>query len=105
MSNIFKIEFYVPVEAVENVKNAVFTAGAGKIGNYDCCCWETVGTGHFRPCEGSNPYIGKQEKIEKVEELKIELVCAEEYIDQVIVALKESHPYETPAYQYWAVKA
>lgn len=104
MEKCFKLEFYVPIENADAVKNAIFAAGAGKIGNYDCCCWQTTGTGQFRPCEGSNPYLGEQDQIETVEELKVELVCAPELIEPVIAALKDSHPYETPAYQYWEVK-
>ncbi|MFZ2654069.1 MAG: YqfO family protein [Victivallales bacterium] len=99
-----KIEFYVPKTHLEKVKDAIFAAGAGKIGNYDCCCWETNGKGQFRPCEGSSPFIGKKGKIEKIPEYKVELVCDSKYIKAAIEALKKSHPYETPAYQCWEVK-
>ena len=100
-----KLEFYVPEENTEEVKKAVFEAGAGKIGNYDCCAWETSGTGQFRPCEGSTPFIGQLDEIEKVKELKIEMVCEDALIDKVIEALKNAHPYETPAYHYWKVRS
>jgi len=102
---MIKLEFYVPVESAEKVKKAVFEAGAGRIGNYDCCSWETAGNGQFRPCKGSNPFIGKIDEIETVNELKVEMVCEDELIDLVIEALKKTHPYETPAYQYWNVKS
>ena len=102
---IFKIEFYVPETHLEKVKTAVFAAAAGKIGNYDRCCWQTIGAGQFRPCEGSNPFIGGKDRVETVQEYKIELVCDSKYIDKVIEALKKSHPYETPAYQYWEIKS
>ena len=102
--NCVKLEFYVPETHVNEVKNAVFAAGGGKIGDYDCCSWETAGTGQFRPCEGSKPFIGQQGAIEQVPEIKVELVCEKELIDQVITALKEAHPYETPAYQYWEIE-
>ena len=100
-----KLEFYVPETHLEEVKTAVFDAGAGQIGDYDCCCWETSGSGQFRPLDGSQPFIGEQGKIESVIEYKVEMVCAVELIDEVVSVLKQSHPYETPAYQYWEVKA
>ena len=99
-----KLEFYVPLEYADRVKNALFEAGAGKIGNYDRCSWETSGTGQFRPGATSNPAVGNKESLTKVEELKIEMVCREKYIKNVINALKETHPYETPAYHYYSVK-
>ena len=102
--NFIKLEVYVPATHAEELKTALFDAGAGKIGNYDCCCWQTSGTGQFRPLEGSNAFIGEKDKIEKVKEIKIELLCPEDKIEEIIMALKEAHPYETPAFQYWAVK-
>jgi len=67
-------------------------------------CWQTLGNGQFKPCENSNPYIGKKNEIEYVAEFKVELVCEDDCIEKVIKALKQSHPYETPAYQYWKVE-
>lgn len=105
MNKIYKIEFYVPQTHVETVKQAIFAAGAGQIGNYDCCAWQTAaGTGQFRPLTGSAPFIGKQGKVEYIDEVKVELVCQGEYIDATIDALRTSHPYETPALQYWKIK-
>lgn len=92
---------YVPVPQIEQVKEALCAAGAGRIGNYDCCMWQTLGTGQFRPLEGSNPFIGKQNIVEHVEEIKLEMVVTKDKIQDVVAALKKSHPYETPAYQYW----
>jgi hypothetical protein len=100
---LYKLEFYVPKTHLDDVKKAVFEAGAGQIGNYDCCCWEIEGTGQFRPLESSSPYIGENMKIEKVQEYKVELVCEEKFLKDAIAALKKNHPYETPAYQYWIV--
>lgn len=94
--------FYVPEENLQEVKAAVFAAGAGKIGNYDCCSFETRGLGQFRPLSGSNPYLGSQDKVEQVVETKVEMVVADDLIEEVIAALKKSHPYETPA--YYAIK-
>ena len=92
------ISFYVPVKDSERVKNAMFQAGAGKIGNYDQCSFEVKGIGQFRPLEGSKPAIGTLDELEKVEELKVDMVCEEALVREVINALKKSHPYETPAY-------
>lgn len=102
--NCVKLEFYVPETHVSEVKHAVFAAGAGKIGDYDCCCWETVGTGQFRPCSGSRPFIGEEGKVESLSEIKVELICETKSIGEVIKALKAAHPYETPAYQYWEIQ-
>ena len=63
---MFKISFYVPETHLELVKNAMFDAGAGRIGNYECCSWETSGTGQFKPRAGSQPFIGELNKLEKV---------------------------------------
>ncbi len=99
----YKLEFYVPDTHTEKVKMAIFEAGAGRMGNYDCCSWQTSGKGQFRPCEGSSPFIGNKNSIETVAEVKVELVVSEDCISKVIEALKDSHPYEMPAYQYWKV--
>ena len=88
----------------EKVKEAVFASGAGRIGNYDYCCWETLGTGQFRALTGSNPTIGKLGTLEQVAELKIELVCADSLIQAAVSALKQAHPYEEPAYQVYRLE-
>ena len=100
---MIKLEFYVPENFVDAVKTAIFNAGAGKIGNYDKCSWETKGFGQYRPLEKSNPFLGEKNKVTVVDEIKVETVCKKEYLKPVIQALKTAHPYETPAYQYWEV--
>ncbi len=95
---MYKIGVYVPDNSVERVKSALFDAGAGRIGNYDSCCWQTKGAGQFRPLANSNPAIGKQNQIEQVDETRIELVCDDAVIKDVITALRENHPYEEPAF-------
>jgi hypothetical protein len=92
------LSVYVPVEYVESLKSALFAAGAGRIGNYEHCCWQTEGEGQFRPMVGSKPFIGTEHLTERVREVKLEMVCADERVSDVIKALKKSHPYETPAY-------
>ena len=103
MSEVFRFETYVPTENVEDVKVALANAGAGHIGNYDSCMWQTKGIGQFRPLDGSNPTIGSHNVVEKVEEVKLEMIVDKDKIKQVLEALKKSHPYETPAFQYWPV--
>lgn len=89
---------YVPESHLEEVKQAMFSAGAGRIGNYDSCCWQTKGVGQYRPLPGSDPYLGEAGKVETVDEWKIELVCDPNLVPAVVKAMKEAHPYETPAY-------
>lgn len=95
---MYKIVFFVPETHKEAVKKAIFDAGAGRMGRYDCCSWETLGQGQFRPLEGADPYIGKVGEIERVPEYRIETVCEDAVIQQTIKALKAAHPYEEPAY-------
>ena len=101
---MYKICVYVPENSVEKVKQALFEAGAGRIGNYDCCCWQTQGTGQFRPLQNSNPAIGSINQIEQVKELKIEIVCEDRLINDAVQAIKASHPYEEPAYDVWKLE-
>lgn len=95
---MLKLCFYVPESHLESVKQAVFAAGAGKIGNYDSCCWQTAGEGQFRPMSGSDPFLGQQGKLEKVIEYKVELVCENTLLVPVLAALHDAHPYEEPAF-------
>ena len=99
-----KLVFFVPETHKEQVKQAVFNAGAGRFDGYDCCSWETLGNGQFRPLDGSQPFIGEQDKIEQVSEYRVEVICADEQLKTVITALLLAHPYETPAYECWPVK-
>ncbi len=98
---MYKLCFYVPESHLQAIKSAVFTAGAGRIGDYDCCCWQTLGEGQFRPLLGSQPFIGSQLELETVVEYKVEMVCDDDSIDEVISQMKLAHPYEEPAYDVW----
>ncbi|QSH41331.1 NGG1p interacting factor NIF3 [Lentisphaerota bacterium ZTH] len=100
----YKLEFFVPENHSEAVKNAIFAAGAGKYGNYDRCCWQTPGTGQFRPLQGSSPYYGELGKIEYTDELKIETICSCDKLGDVLSALLKTHPYEIPAHHYWEIQ-
>lgn len=95
---MYQISVYIPKDFVENVKRNMFTAGAGSIGNYSKCCFEYTGIGQFMAEAGSRPFIGEMGRLEKVSEVKVEMVCEERFLKDSIKALKDSHPYETPAY-------
>lgn len=101
---MYKLCVFVPEGAADQVKRAMFEAGAGKIGDYDHCCWQVLGQGQFRPLAGSSPCIGRQDEIETVDEYRIEMVCADAYIKNAVAALKRSHPYEEPAYDVWKLE-
>lgn len=101
---MYKLAFFVPQSHVEQVKQALFAAGAGRIGAYDSCSWQVLGHGQFRPLDGSRPFIGQAGEIEYVEEWKVELVVADELIKQVVAALRRSHPYEIPAFEVWKLE-
>ncbi|WP_207063642.1 YqfO family protein [Motiliproteus sp. SC1-56] len=102
---MYKFCFFVPETHVEAVKEALFACGAGRIGNYDCCCWQTLGEGQFRAGEGSEPFLGRVGAVEKVAEYKVEMVCSAELIAQAVAALKRSHPYEEPAYEVFKLES
>ncbi len=95
---MYTLFFYVPESHLENVKDAVFSAGAGVIGDYENCCWQVLGQGQFKPMAGSQPFIGQQDQLESVAEWRVELVVDDAHIHSVVAALKSAHPYEEPAY-------
>ena len=90
--------FYVPEEYAETVKNKVFEAGAGRLGDYENCCWQTLGEGQFRPVQGAMPFIGEQNRLERLKEFKVEMICQSNELKAVVQALKKAHPYEEPAF-------
>lgn len=95
---MYKLTVFIPDEALEQVKSALFAAGAGKIGDYEQCCWQVQGSGQFMPLAGSTPHIGSHDSLESVSEWRVEMVVQKLAIIKVIQALKKAHPYETPAY-------
>lgn len=101
---MYQIVFYVPENHKEQVKEAMFAKGAGQIGDYGACAWEVLGTGQFLPQSNSNPYLGKQGQLEKVAEFKVEMVCKQEHLQDVLKALHEAHPYEEPAYRAYKIE-
>ncbi len=98
LRSLCKIEVYVPESHLEAVKTEMFEGGAGMVGHYDCCAWQTKGEGQFRPLDGSTPFVGRHRHTETVVEYKLEVVCEERHRDAVVAALKRAHPYEEVAY-------
>jgi len=101
---VYKLNFFVPESHLQSVKLALFNEGAGRVGDYDCCCWQVLGEGQFRPLKGSLPYIGRQGQLEKVAEYKVEMVCEDQFIKQVVMALLDAHPYQQPAYDLYKLE-
>jgi len=97
---MLKLCFYVPESHLEEVKLAVFSAGAGKIKTYESCCWQVKGEGQFKPLKGSDAFIGDVGKLERVEEYRVEMLLVDSLKENVLQALKDSHPYEVPAYDF-----
>lgn len=95
--NRVKIIVTIPIENVNEVRNAVCEAGAGIIGNYTHCSMLTKCIGTFKPNDEANPYIGENNKMEFVEEEKLEVVCDVNNVKGIILKLREIHPYEEPA--------
>ena len=95
--NKVKIITMVPILNLEEVRKAICESGAGIIGNYSYCSTSTKCIGTFIPNDKSNPYIGKSNKLEYVEEEKLEVVCDINKVKRVIKKLREVHPYEEPA--------
>jgi hypothetical protein len=100
---MFKLCFYVPESHLEEVKVAVFAAGAGRIGDYDSCCWQVCGQGQFRPLVGSKPFLGQEGTVERVTEYRVEMVCEGQSVRAAVAALLEAHPYEEPAWDVVAL--
>lgn len=98
---MYKLAFFVPESHLQTVKDALFAAGAGRIGDYEHCCWQTLGTGQFRPLPGAQPFLGQQGQLEQVPEWKVEMVLADDLVGAVVGALRASHPYEEPAFDLW----
>lgn len=96
LSNYVMLVTTVPESHADSVREAIGHAGAGKMGNYSYCSFSIKGMGRFMPNKGSNPFIGKNEVLEKVIEERIEVPCSRLVLDEVIKALKKSHPYEQP---------
>jgi hypothetical protein len=93
-----KLATFVPEKDLEKVSQALFAAGAGRIGNYSSCSFQLVGTGTFLGEEGTNPTVGAAGRLERVPEIRLETVVPLTRLDDVVRALRQSHPYEEPAF-------
>jgi hypothetical protein len=92
---------FVPSDALEAVRDAIFAAGAGRIGDYERCSWYTEGTGTFRALPGAHPVIGEVGEEARVPEVRLETVVPGERRDDVVAALRRAHPYEEPAFDMY----
>ena len=97
----YKLVWFVPEEALDATRDAVFAAGAGRIGDYEHCSWYTHGTGTFLGGEGTNPAIGEPGRDERVSELRVETLVPGARVEPVVAALLEAHPYEEVAYDLY----
>jgi hypothetical protein len=100
-----KLVVFVPPESLDDVRDALFAAGAGRIGDYERCSWYTEGIGTFRGGEGTKPAIGERGKEERVREVRLETVYPTGRHDAVIAALRTAHPYEEPAFDVYELVA
>lgn len=91
-----KLEIFIPEDSLPALEQALFQAGAGHIGNYDCCLSYSPVTGCWRPLPGTKPYLGTVGEISREPELKVEVTCPAERVDGIIAAVKQVHPYEEP---------
>ena len=91
----------MPREALDATRDAVFAAGAGRIGDYERCSWYAAGTGTYLGGEGTKPTLGEAGREERVAELRVETVVRDDRLEDVVAALKEAHPYEEPAYDVY----
>src|SRR4029079_17869476 len=96
-----KLVVFVPPDALDAVRDAVFAAGAGRIGDYERCSWYTEGIGTFLGGEGTDPAVGERGREERVAELRLETVYPAEREAEIVAALREGHPYEEPAFDLY----
>jgi hypothetical protein len=96
-----KLVVFVPREALDRVRDALFAAGAGRIGDYERCSWYTAGTGTFLGGTGTEPSIGEAGREERVAELRLETVYPVARESEVVAALRDAHPYEEPAFDLY----
>jgi hypothetical protein len=96
-ARLHKLVWFVPEDALEATREAVFQAGAGRIGDYTRCSWYTAGTGTFLGGDGTDPAVGEPGREERAPELRVETVVPDGRAREVVAALRAAHPYEEPA--------
>ena len=99
-----KLVVFVPAAALDAVRDAVFAAGAGRIGDYERCSWYAEGTGTFLGGDATSPAVGEPGREERVPELRLETVFPAERRDEVVAALRAAHPYEEPAFDVYVLE-
>jgi hypothetical protein len=99
-----KLVVFIPPEVLDAVRDALFEAGAGRIGDYERCSWYTEGTGTFLAGEGTDPTIGERGREERVPELRLETVYPVDREAEVVRALRQAHPYEEPAFDLYPLE-
>lgn len=99
----YKLVWFVPREALDATRQAVFDAGAGQVGRYQRCSWYAAGTGTFFGGEGTTPSVGEAGRDQRVSELRVETVVPAGVLQGVIAALIAAHPYEEPVYDLYAL--
>ncbi|PAE17169.1 Nif3-like dinuclear metal center hexameric protein [Virgibacillus sp. 7505] len=99
-----KLIVFVPKTHEQNVKDALHTNGAGNVGNYDKVSFVSEGSGYFQPNADAQPFIGKAGELERVEEVRIEMLVPEENVSKAVAAMIEVHPYEEVAYDVYPVE-
>ena len=100
---VYQLVVFVPENDLGRVSDALFAAGAGKIGKYSECSFRVAGTGTFRGSEASNPTVGQKGRREDVGEYRLETVCPAARLPDVLAALREAHSYEEPAFDLYAL--
>ncbi|WEW57994.1 hypothetical protein PRK78_003461 [Emydomyces testavorans] len=103
----YKLVFFVPLPHLETCKEAVFATGAGSYpqGKYSKACFQSLGTGQFLPGDGANPNIGRVGEVEKVEEMRVEVLClGRDTMLKAVEELLKAHPYEEPGYEVYKLE-
>ena len=95
---LYQVYFYVPEASLEIVKQAMFNAGAGSVGEYQECAWQTLGQGQFKPLSSATPTIDERGELTRLAEYRVEMVCKKPLLKAALAAMIQSHPYEEVAY-------
>ena len=100
-----KVVVFVPDSDLGKVSDALFAAGAGRIGEYAECCFRLAGTGTFFGSDAANPTVGMKGRREEVSEWRLEVICPEAQVDRVIQAMRKAHSYEEPAFDVYPLRS
>lgn len=103
-ANQYKVVVFVPEKNLDNLSKALFDLGAGIIGEYENCSFRLIGEGTFKGSDKTNPYLGKKNQFEKVNEVRLEIIVDSWKLKNVISAITKNHPYEEPAFDIYPLK-